>query len=67
MSVKTMNEMVVEEILVQVAEHIRTMPTDPSNPKRNMVIQEIAAVVEHLGYGGLRHKLLSVPLEKLPK
>lgn len=67
MSVKTTNEMVVEEIMAQIALHIRQMPTHPSNPKRNTIIQEVAAVIECMSPGALRYQLLSVPLSKIPK
>jgi hypothetical protein len=61
MSVKTMDEKKVEKILVQIADQIRQMADDPTNAARNGVIQEVAAVIEHMSAGALRYQLLSVP------
>lgn len=58
MSVKTMSESDVKEVLVRAAKRIRMMMA--ANHTESLLIQEIAAVVEHMPPQQLRYLLLQV-------
>lgn len=58
MSVTTMDERAVEKILERIAAHVRRMANSPYQ-ERNILIQEVADVIEYVTPEGLRYLVLS--------